>query len=139
MTITRRNAVLGATAALAVLPVAGLAAPSVTVPAAATPHAAGAIRVLWDQVVDLSIKLGDHATPIVNPQSGLPGWMYDRGEANALGNARYEKLVAILRSTPQTSEDIAIIARAATHADIENGPRTYGAARLAAAATSLAA
>ena len=140
MTITRRHAVLGATAAFAALPVAGIAAPSVGTPAAsAAAVAAGHIRRLWDDVIELSIKLGNHDTPIVHPKSGLPGWMYDAGEANALGHARYEKLIEILRATPRNSEDIAIIARAATHADIENGPRTYGAARLAAAAQSMAA
>ena len=141
MTMTRRHAVLGATAALAVLPAAGLAtaAAAKTTVATAAPVAAGHVRGLWDEVINLSIRLGDHATPIVHSKSGLPGWMYDTGEANALGHARYEKLIEILRATPSSSEDIAIIARAASHVDIENGPRTFGAARLAAATQSLRA
>jgi hypothetical protein len=139
MTTTRR-AMLGATAAFAALPAlpaAGFAA--LSTPAATPAVASGAIRRLWDDVVELSIKLGNHDTPIVHGQSGLPGWMYDKGEANALGHARYEKLMEILRSQPQSSEDLSIIARAASHIDVENGPRTYGAARLSAAARTLAA
>lgn len=141
MTMTTRRAMLGATAAFAAIP----ALPTMSFAALSTPATAGAvassgaIRRLWDEVIDLSIRLGDHPTPIVHGQSGLPGWMYDRGEANALGHARYEKLMEILRSQPRTSEDLAIVARAASHVDVENGPRTYGAARLAIAAQSMAA
>lgn len=138
MTITSRRAVLGATAAFAVLPTAAFAAKTVVAKTTAAP-AAGHIRGLWDEVINLSIRLGEHDTPIVHSMSGLPGWMYDTGEANALGHARYEKLIGILRATPTSSEDVAIIARAASHIDIENGPRTYGAARLASAAMTLQA
>jgi hypothetical protein len=135
---TTRRSVLGAAAALAAVP-AAFAAPTVSAPAAAGAAAASPIRALWDDVINLSVKLGDFNTPIVNAQSGLPGWMYDRGEANALGHARYEKLIQILNASPRTSEDMGIVARAAAHVDIENGPRTYGAVRLAAAARSMAA
>ncbi|HRK24015.1 MAG TPA: hypothetical protein PLQ11_03575 [Beijerinckiaceae bacterium] len=140
MTTTRR-ALLGATAAFAAVP-AAFAAPSalssMTAPSAA---AAGAseIRHLWDEVIDLSIRLGGHPTPLVAQETGLPGWMYVSGEANELGNARYDRLVKILHATPRSNEDLAIIARAANHCDIQTGPRTYAAARLADAAMTMAA
>lgn len=137
MTLNRRT-VLGATAALVALPATAFAVPSTPSPIAAQ-AAERSLGALWNEVVSLSMQLGNHATPIVHPQSGLPGWMYDQGEANALGNTRYGKLIDILRATPRDAEDVAIIARAARHPDIENGPRTYGAARLAHAAMTLAA
>ena len=58
MTVTTRRAMLGATAALAVVPTAAFVATSSVAPAAApiaSPVAAGEIRQLWDKVIDLSI------------------------------------------------------------------------------------
>lgn len=143
MTLNRR-AILGATAAIAAAPVAGVAA--VPAPAKfATPAAAaaakGSVRALWDEVIDLSIRMNGHAyeTAIVDRGTGLPGWMYVEGEANALGNRRYDALMAILHARPESAEDIAIIARAATHGDIASGPKSFAAARLADAAMTLAA
>lgn len=65
--------------------------------------------------------------------------MYDTGEANVLGNARYQQADRHPAQHAATQEDLDIIARAASHVDIENGPRTYGAARLAIASQTLAA
>ena len=144
MTVTTRRAMLGATAALAVVPTAAFAATSTVAPAAApiaSPVAAGEIRQLWDKVIDLSIRMNAHVydTTMADRGTGLPGWMYVSGEANDLGNARYDALVQILKSAPQSREDMSIIARAATHADIAAGPASYASQQLAFAAMSLQA
>lgn len=141
---TSRRAMLGAAAALAAAPAAALASASPAVMPAAletAPAAAGAVRALWDKVIDLSIRMNAHAQDIAAADrgTGLPGWMYVPGEANALGNARYEALIEILKSTPASSEDIAIIARAATHHDILDGPKSFAHQQLAMAAMTLQA
>lgn len=141
-TMTTRRALLGATAALAAAPAAFTASVAAAAPMTAAPASAAAtssIRQLWDEVIDLSIRLGGHPTPLVAQETGLPGWMYDSGEANALGNARYDKLVAILHSTPTSTDDLSIIARAASHCDIQAGPQSYASARLSQAAMAMAA
>lgn len=146
MTTTRRT-ILGATAAFASAPLSVFAATGATAPAsapvaaAAAPVLSGDIRRLWDEVIDLSIRMNAHAqeTASVERGTGLPGWMYVSGEANDLGNARYDRLVAILKAEPTTSEDVAIIARAATHADIAAGPASFAGQRLAMAAMTMAA
>ena len=146
MTVTTRRTILGATAAFAALPTAAFAAPAAPVAVAAPPSAAaaaptGAIRQLWDEVIDLSIRMNAHVhdTAMADRGTGLPGWMYVAGEANELGNARYDRLVQILKSTPQSSEDISIIARAATHGDIVSGPASYANQQLASAVMTLQA
>jgi hypothetical protein len=141
---TSRRAMLGAAAAFAAAPAAALASASPATPAgldAAAPAATGAVRALWDQVIDLSIRMNAHVHEIATADrgTGLPGWMYVQGEANALGNARYEALIEILKSTPASAEDIAIIARAATHHDILDGPKSFAHQQLAMAAMTLQA
>ena len=140
---TSRRAMLGAAAALAAAPAAALASASPAMPAAlgSAPAAAGTVRALWDKVIDLSIRMNAHAQDIAAADrgTGLPGWMYVPGEANALGNARYEALIEILKSTPASAEDIAIIARAATHHDILDGPKSFAHQQLAMAAMTLQA
>ncbi|MCA0423399.1 MAG: hypothetical protein LCH61_08760 [Proteobacteria bacterium] len=141
---TTRRTLLGATAALAAAPVSAIAvaAPSATpAPAAAAPATSGTIRALWDEVIDLSIRLSSHAPALTAADrgTGLPGWMYVSGEANDLGNARYDRLVAILKAQPASADDVAIMARAATHADITSGPATFAGQRVAMAAMTLAA
>ena len=140
---TSRRAMLGATAAFAAAPAAAFAATSPATPASidAAPAATGAVRALWDQVIDLSIRMNAHVHEIAAADrgTGLPGWMYVQGEANALGNARYDALIEILKSTPTSAEDIAIIARAATHHDILDGPKGFAHQQLAMAAMTLQA
>jgi len=135
-TTTSRRALLGATAALAAAPAAALAA---TGPAPAT--ATGTVRALWDTVMEMTIRLNAHSNAIAAADrgTGLPGWMYVEGEANRLGNARYDALVAILKARPASAEDIAIIARAATHPDIMDGPKGFAHQQLALAAMTLQA
>lgn len=125
MTTTRRS-LLGATAALAAAPALsiGAAAPAAAVPAALPTPAAAAvssdIRALWDKVIDLSIRLNAHAQELamVDRDTGLPSWMYASGEANELGNARYDALISILKTAPTSADDLTIIARAAAHHDL---------------------
>lgn len=124
MTTTRRS-LLGATAALAAAPALSIsaAAPAAAVPAALPTPAAGAssdIRALWDKVIDLSIRLNAHAQELamVDRDTGLPSWMYASGEANELGNARYDALISILKTAPTSADDLTIIARAAAHHDL---------------------
>lgn len=124
MTTTRRS-LLGATAALAAAPALsiGTAAPAAAVPAALPTSAAGVssdIRALWDKVIDLSIRLNAHAQELamVDRDTGLPSWMYASGEANELGNARYDALISILKTAPTSADDLTIIARAAAHHDL---------------------
>lgn len=129
-TNTTRRALLGATAALAVAPAAALAAPAGT---------SGTISALWNEVTDLTIRMAAHGTAIAGAERGdsVPGWMRLSGEVNDLGNARYDRLVAILKAKPTTVDDLAIVARAAGHRDIVSGPSAFAAGRLAEAALSL--
>jgi hypothetical protein len=127
---TSRRALLGATAALAAAPAAALATPA---------PAATSIAALWDEVVDLTIRMGAHGPAIAAADRGdsVPGWMRLSGEANDLGNARYDRLVAILKTKPADADDLSIVARAAGHRDIVSGPSAFAAGRLADAAMSL--
>lgn len=141
MTLNRR-AILGATAAFAAAPATSFAAPAAPIaPKLAATVEKRSIRALWDQVIDLSIRMNGHVHEAATADrgTGLPGWMYVQGEANELGNKRYDALVAILNAKPETAEDVSIIARAATHGDIQAGPQSFATARLASAAMSLAA
>lgn len=129
-TNTTRRAVLGATAALAAAPAAALAA---------TAAPASKLAAQWAEVMNLTIRMGAHAPAIAAAERGdsVPGWMRLEGEANALGNARYDRLVAILKSQVETTDDLAIVAQAASHRDIVSGPGAFAAGRLAEAAFSL--
>lgn len=137
---TTRRTVLCAAAAAAAIPSA-FAAPALRAPAAAAPAAFGAVRALWDDVVNLTIRMGAHADALdaANPATGLPAWMYVPGEANALGNARYDALIAILKSTPETAEDLDILTRAAAHGDIVQGPVSFANRQVALAEQHLMA
>ena len=55
------------------------------------------------------------------------------GEANELGNRRYETLVSILNETPRAAGDLAIMGRAAQDAEMLNGPAGWASQQLAAA------
>lgn len=130
-TKTTRRALLGATAALAAAPAIAIAAPA---SGTSTP-----IAMLWNEVTDLTIRMGAHGEAIAAAERGdsVPGWMRLAGEVNDLGNARYDRLVDILKAKPGSAEDLAIIARAAGHRDIVSGPSAFAAGRLAEAALSL--
>lgn len=136
---TTRRTVLCTAAAAAAIPSA-FAAPALRAPAAA-PVASGAVRALWDDVVNLTIRMGAHADALgaASPATGLPAWMYVPGEANALGNARYDALIAILKSTPETAEDLDILTRAAAHGDIVQGPVSFANRQVAMAEQHLMA
>lgn len=141
---TTRRTLLGAAVAVAAVP-AAFAAPSAATPMAtvvpAAPVASGSVRALWDEVVNLTIRMGAHADALgkANPATGLPGWMYVSGEANDLGNARYDALVAILKAAPASAEDLDIMTRAASHCDIVQGPVSFANQRVAMAEQRLMA
>lgn len=133
---TTRRALLGAAAALASAPAVAIAAQGKSIASGSATIAAH-----WNDVMDLTVRLGAHNAAISAAErpNGVSGWMYLDGEANALGNARYNKLVAIIHSKPANAEDLGIMARAAMHRDILDGPKSYAASRLADAALSLQA
>lgn len=132
---TSRRALLGATAALAAAPATALAAPVLT----GAGSGSSSIAALWTEVTDLTIRMGAFGTRIAAAERGdsVPGWMRLSGEVNDLGNARYDRLVAILKAKPQSVDDLAIVARAAGHRDIVSGPSAFAAGKLAEAALSL--
>jgi hypothetical protein len=130
-TLSRRMVVAG-TAALAAGPVLAAA------PAAPTP-----IASLWAQAQTLATRLASHrgliAEAAARAGDGVPGWMRLGGEANAIAEERYGKLVAILRETPKNAGDLAIIAKVSQDADISAGARLWASERLAAATLAIAA
>jgi hypothetical protein len=114
------------------------------VAAAASPAAAAglmsaqgdtAVGKLWAQAQTLRGKLDRYAAEIAaaERQGGIPGWMRLSGEANALGEARYQALVKLLKSTPVNNEDVRLMARAAQDADMASGPRLWANNQVAGA------
>jgi len=103
------------------------------VPGAPPPHALAAaaestpVARLWARAQALKAQMAPFAARIEAAcrNGGTPGWMRLTGKANALGEARYNILIAILKSSPGTIDDLAIIARAAGDADIHGGPRAW--------------
>lgn len=115
-TITRRRALM---AGAAVAAAAGLGA------------SAGDTTIgrLWAQAESLRGKLDAYSAEVAAAErlGGIPGWMRLSGEANAIGNARYEALVAILKTSPASADDLRLMAKAAQTADIAAGPRLWAA------------
>lgn len=110
------------------------------VAAAATPAAAAglapaqgdtAVGRLWAQAQALRGKMDRYAAEIADAerQGGIPGWMRLSGEANELGEARYQTLVKMLKAAPADAQDVRLIARAAQDSDIANGPRAWAVAQ----------
>lgn len=108
---------------------------------AAAPQAETPIARLWAEAETLKTRLAGHRAAIAEASQagGIPGWMRLSGEANTLAEARYSKLVAILRTEARTRGDVAILARVSRDEDILAGPRAWAAERLAEASLTLAA
>jgi hypothetical protein len=119
-TVTRRTAFAGA-AALAAAP--ALASTRQTTP----------ISRLWAEAERLNGSLAAHRAAIAEAAAngGISGWMRLGGEANRIGSARYERLVAILNAEAETPADLAIIAQVSRDEDILAGPRSFAADKLA--------
>jgi hypothetical protein len=122
---------------------AGAAVAAAAGPAAAagvlSPKGDTTIGRLWAEAETLRGKLDLYAAEIAaaERQGGIPGWMRLSGEANALGEARYQTLVRMLKSTPASADDVRLVARAAQEGDIVNGPRSWAAMQTASALEGL--
>lgn len=123
--------------------VAGAAVTGASLIAGAPAFAAGTTPIarLWAEAETLRGQLAAHRNAIAASAAngGIPGWMRLGGEANAIAEARYGKLIAILNAPPKTAQDLAIIAKVTQDSDITEGGRAWASARLAEAAASLAA
>jgi hypothetical protein len=111
-----RRALIVAGGTLAALPAAAVAS---TAPAAnSTPIAA-----FWADAERLRLALTAHSDAIAaaTDADGIAGWMRLGGEANRLGNERHGKLVAILKETPRSPADLAIMAQVTLDDDVRRG------------------
>ncbi len=122
-TLSRRT-MFCAAAALAAAPVA-----------AGQAFASGTTTIgrLWAQAESLKDQLATHRAAITAAASngGISGWMRLGGEANALGQRRYDALVAILNTRPESAQDFAILGKVVLDADIQNGARNWAGEQLA--------
>ena len=121
MKATRRT-VLAGTAAAAAAPALSL------VPAAASTGGQSRIARLWAEAEAIKAQMAVHAREIaaMSELTGLAGWMRLGGAANELGNRRYQALIAMIRATPASLDDLALIARATKEDDIRfNGPAAW--------------
>jgi hypothetical protein len=109
---------------------------------AATPVGPTPIARLWTEAQNLASQLSAHRGAITAAASRTgattPGWMRLGGEANAMAEARYGKLVAILKETPKNQGDLAIIAKVSQDQDIQMGARLWASEKLASATLALA-
>ena len=128
---SRRMLIAGAASIAAAVPALAAGGSAVT---GATPVAA-----LWAKAEALRLKLESHRAEIASLASrgGAPGWMYLGGEANKLGQARYETLVQIIKAEPKSASDLAVMAKVALDPDIQQGPRGWAYERLAQATLAL--
>ncbi len=139
-TLTRRGLVAAASAAAAApLAIAGssLSQASVSGEASAfsakTPAGATTIGRLWAEAEELRHHLDGHRAAIADAAQagGISGWMRLGGEANRIGEARYGKLVAVLKAEPEAASDLALMGRAALEDDIRSGAFGWAGERLA--------
>ncbi|MGL4975588.1 MAG: hypothetical protein ACRC56_09850 [Bosea sp. (in: a-proteobacteria)] len=122
-TLSRRT-MFGAAAALAAAPVAaGQALASGTT----------TIGRLWSQAESLNDQLAAHRAAITEAAAngGISGWMRLGGQANVLGQRRYDALVAILKTKPESTQDLAILGKVVLDGDIQNGARNWAGEQLA--------
>lgn len=110
--------------------IAGVAALA-SVPAVAGTPAETPVSRLWAEAESLKARLG----PLVAVAEGdsVPRWMREKGEANVIGNRRYETLVTLLNQDARSSGDLGLMARTTAESEIVNGPRAWAHERLAAA------
>jgi hypothetical protein len=126
-TLTRRTAFAGA-AALSLVPAVASASASETT-----------IGKLWSEAEALNAKLAGYRAEIAAAaqNGGISGWMRLGGEANTLGGQRYAKLMAILHAKPETSADLAVMAKVVLDDEIVNGAKGYAADQFARATIAL--
>lgn len=112
--------------------VAGLAAAagSATV-ALATPSTT--MSGLWADVQTLDAQLATHRAAITaaTEAGGISGWMRLGGEANRIAEERYAKLMAILRASPESRQDLAIMAKVTLDDDVRHGAVGWAGEQLA--------
>lgn len=125
--MTRRNLVAAA-AALTAAPAAIAATPI-------SRSASTAIGTLWADAEHLRVKLDTHRAAIAAAaeNGGISGWMRLGGEANAIGEARYAKLVAIMKAEPAAQDDLAIMAQVTLDDDFRRGAFNWAGEQLARA------
>jgi len=111
-----RRALVVAGGVLAALPAAAVA--SVAPAVSSTPIAA-----LWADAERLRLGLTAHSDAIAaaTDADGIAGWMRLGGVANRLGEERHGKLVAILKETPRSPDDLAIMAQVTLDDDVRRG------------------
>jgi hypothetical protein len=136
--VSRRLLVAGA-GALAAAPAMAAAPKAKTTSFTEKTIPATGIETLWQEAEVLRGRLGAHRDAIVEAarSGGIAGWMRLGGEANRLGEARYAKLVAILRARPESPSDLAIMARVTLDEDMRGGAHGWAADQLALATISL--
>lgn len=142
--LTRRSMIAAASAAIAVPVVAAPAVHSKAllpdcgvsgVKAAKFAVAQTKMSVLWEKAEALKIELqayGDDITAKTR-DGQIAGWMRLVGEANRLGEERYQTLVTIVNGTPATHADLAIMAQAVLSNELWLGPMTWAGEKLARA------
>jgi hypothetical protein len=120
--LTRRHIMAGAAALAAAAPAAASALPAVT-----------PIGELWTKAEALRLKLEAHRAAIAAAahNGGISGWMRLGGEANALGEARYQALIAILKSKPHSATDLAIMGKTVLDDEIGNAAQQWASAQFA--------
>jgi hypothetical protein len=114
---------------------AGVAAAAAIPAAASATSGQTAIGKLWVEAEALKARINGFRAEISAQaaQGGIPGWMRIGGEANKLGEARYQHLVAILNAKAERESDLVIIAKVLRDEDMQNGAKAYAADRLASA------
>lgn len=125
--MTRRGLVAAAAALTA--------APAAIVSAQASQPANTVISTLWADAEALRLKLEAHRGAIAQAaeSGGISGWMRLGGEANALGEQRYGKLVAIMKAEPEAHGDLAIMAEVMLDDDFRRGAFNWAGEQLARA------
>ncbi len=122
-----RRALVATAGALAVVPAM-----------AAVPHAASSVTTigrLWSEAQTLRTALDAHRDAIsaAAQNGGISGWMRLGGEANIIGEARYGKLVAILKTKPEAAGDLAIMGQVTLEDDMRSGSFGWAGEQLARA------
>jgi hypothetical protein len=130
-TLSRRS-IFGAAAALAAAPAVVAGQAFAAEPASTT------IGKLWAQAESLNQQLAAHRAAITQAASngGISGWMRLGGEANLLGQRRYDTLVAILKTKPESTADLATLGKVVLDGDIQNGARSWAGEQFARAAVA---
>ena len=114
---------------------------ALVLPASAFAAQSSEIQALWAQAETLKSRMAPFAVEInaAFAAGGVPGWMRLKGAANALGEARYQALTAILRATPRSSRDVDLMIAASEDHDMVQGPRVWARKQIVRGAGELAA